>query len=105
MLCPAIDNPVICEIRALIRLLQATYMGDAELHRDLSSAVYGQTELQKELQDNGAKCSNIGEEMTTMEREVVSRPSELSDGTVETDDSKSMKDDSSQVHTFRMNFL
>jgi hypothetical protein len=39
----------------------------------------------KELQNNGEECSNIREEITTMEREVVSRLSVLSDGTDETE--------------------
>jgi hypothetical protein len=41
MLCPAIDNPASCEIRALIRFLHAKNMSSAEIHQELC-AVYGQ---------------------------------------------------------------
>jgi hypothetical protein len=39
-MCPAIDNPVNCEIRAVISFLHAKNMSDAEIHRELC-AVYG----------------------------------------------------------------
>jgi hypothetical protein len=41
MLCPQIDNPASCEIRAVIRLLHAKDMSSVEIHRELC-AVYGQ---------------------------------------------------------------
>jgi hypothetical protein len=41
MMCPAIDNPATCEIRAVIRFLQAKIMSAAEIHRKLC-APYGQ---------------------------------------------------------------
>jgi hypothetical protein len=34
MMCPAIDNPASCEIRALILLLHAKSMNAAEIHRE-----------------------------------------------------------------------
>jgi transposase len=40
MLCPAIDNPSSCEIRAVICLLHAKNMSSAEIHQEL--CVYGQ---------------------------------------------------------------
>jgi hypothetical protein len=40
-MCPAIDNPTIYEIRAIIRFLHAKNMNAAEIHRELC-AVYGQ---------------------------------------------------------------
>jgi hypothetical protein len=41
MMCPQIDNPGSCEIRAVILFLHAKNMSVAEIHRDLC-AVYGQ---------------------------------------------------------------
>jgi hypothetical protein len=41
MICPVIDNPTSCEIRAVIRFLHAKCMSAAEIHRELC-AVYGQ---------------------------------------------------------------
>jgi hypothetical protein len=43
-MCPAIDNPVNCEIRAVILFLQAKNMSVAEIDRELC-AVYGQNEI------------------------------------------------------------
>jgi hypothetical protein len=40
-MCPAIDNPVSCEIRAVIRFLHAKNISAAEIHRELC-AVYSQ---------------------------------------------------------------
>jgi hypothetical protein len=40
-MCPAIDNPASCEIRADIRFLHAKNMSVAEIHREIC-AVYGQ---------------------------------------------------------------
>jgi hypothetical protein len=34
-MCPAIDNPTSCEIRAVIRFLHAKNMSDAEIHCEL----------------------------------------------------------------------
>jgi hypothetical protein len=42
MVCPAIDNPISCEIVAVIRFLHAKNMNAAEIHRELCAAVYGQ---------------------------------------------------------------
>jgi hypothetical protein len=41
MMCPVIDKPVSCEIRAFIRFFHAKSMGAAQIHRELC-AVYGQ---------------------------------------------------------------
>jgi hypothetical protein len=40
-MCPAIDNPASCEIRAVIRFLHAKNMSAADMHRELCT-VYGQ---------------------------------------------------------------
>jgi hypothetical protein len=42
MMCPAIDNPTSCKIRAIIRFLHSKNMSGAEIHRELGAAVYGQ---------------------------------------------------------------
>jgi hypothetical protein len=42
IMCPAIDNSVSCEIRAVIRFLHAKNMSAAEIHHELCAAVYGQ---------------------------------------------------------------
>jgi hypothetical protein len=41
MMCPAIDNPVSCKIRAVIRFLHAENMSVAKIHREIC-VVYGQ---------------------------------------------------------------
>jgi hypothetical protein len=41
MMCPAIDNPARCKIRAIIRFLHAKNMSAAEIHSELR-AVYSQ---------------------------------------------------------------
>jgi hypothetical protein len=41
MMCPAIDNPVSCEIFAVIRFLRTKIVSAAEIHCELC-AVYGQ---------------------------------------------------------------
>jgi hypothetical protein len=46
MICPAIDNHVSCEIRAVIRFLHAKNMSIAEINRELW-AVYGQNVMSK----------------------------------------------------------
>jgi hypothetical protein len=43
-MCPAIDNPTICEIRPVIRFLHTKNMSDVEIHNELC-AVYGQNVL------------------------------------------------------------
>jgi hypothetical protein len=38
-MCPAIDNPASCEIRAVTSTLQAKYMSAAENHRELCTVL------------------------------------------------------------------
>jgi hypothetical protein len=45
-MCPAIDNPASCEIRAVIRFLHAKNMNAAEIRRELC-AVYGQNVMRE----------------------------------------------------------
>jgi hypothetical protein len=42
MMCPVIDNPICCEICAVIHFLHAKNMSAAEIHCELCAAVYGQ---------------------------------------------------------------
>jgi hypothetical protein len=42
MMCPVIDNPTSCEIRAVIRFIHTIRMIAAEIHGELRAAVYGQ---------------------------------------------------------------
>jgi hypothetical protein len=46
-MCPVIDNPTSCEIRAVISFLHAKNMSDVEIHRELC-AVYGQNVMSEE---------------------------------------------------------
>jgi hypothetical protein len=41
MMCPVMDNPASCEICAVINLLHAKILSDAEIHGELCT-VYGQ---------------------------------------------------------------
>jgi hypothetical protein len=41
-MCPAIDKPASCEIRAAIHFLHAKNMNAVEIHYELCTAVYGQ---------------------------------------------------------------
>jgi hypothetical protein len=42
MTCPAIHNPISCEIRPIIRFLHANKMSAVKIHRELWATVYGQ---------------------------------------------------------------
>jgi hypothetical protein len=42
MMCPAIDTPANCKIRAVIRVLHDKIMSATEIHRELFAALYGQ---------------------------------------------------------------
>jgi hypothetical protein len=44
MMCPAIDNPASCEIRAVMHFLHAKNMSAAEILRELCVTVYGHDE-------------------------------------------------------------
>jgi hypothetical protein len=47
MMCPTIDNPTSCEIRAVIRFLRSKNMSAAEVNRELHSAVYGRNVIRE----------------------------------------------------------
>jgi hypothetical protein len=83
IVCPAINNPASCEIRALIRYLHAkTWMTRK------SVVDYELFTAKKELLENGVECSKIGEQIFTMKREMVGRPSVVSDYLVQSVDQK-----------------
>jgi hypothetical protein len=56
MMCPAIDNPVSCEIRSVVRFLRSKNMSAAEIHRELC-AVYGQNVMSEVI----VECSKTDE--------------------------------------------
>jgi hypothetical protein len=63
-MCPTIQNPANCKIRAVIRFLHAKIMGAAEIHRELF-AVYDQNimnegtlrQRRRVFRDGRKKCS------------------------------------------------
>jgi hypothetical protein len=57
MMCPAIDNLVSGEIRAVIRLLHAEIMSGAEIHCELWAVVYAQNVRCEGTVKNGVKYS------------------------------------------------
>jgi hypothetical protein len=67
MMCPAIDNPASCEIRAIIRFLHAKIMSAVEIHSELCAAVYIQNVMSVGTVRQWCR-------MFTMKSEVVGRP-------------------------------
>jgi hypothetical protein len=72
MLCPSIDNSASYKIHAVIHFLHAKSMSAAEIHRELCAAVYVQSLLVKELEDNGVECSKMSGRVLVMKSEAVS---------------------------------
>jgi hypothetical protein len=64
--CPAIDIPASCEIRAIIRFVYARNMSAANIHHELWAMVYSQNVMNEELSDNCVECSKMGEQIFTM---------------------------------------
>jgi hypothetical protein len=60
-------------------------MRNAQIHRELCAAVFGQNVMSE---DNGAERSKMGKQMCTMKSEVVGRPSVVSDDLVQSIDEK-----------------
>jgi hypothetical protein len=58
------------------------------------------------LLDNGAEFSKIGEQIFTMKKELVDRPSVMTDGLVQSAEltKKYVKDIASKYQKFRVNF-
>jgi hypothetical protein len=70
MMCPVIDNPVSCEIRAVICFLQTINMSAAEIHRELY-AVHCQIGMCEGTVRQWCRIFRDGEKMFTMKSEVV----------------------------------
>jgi hypothetical protein len=71
MMCPAIDNPTSCEIRAVIRFTHAKNMNAAEIHPELCAAVYGRNVVSEGTVRQCCRMFKDGEQMFTMKSEVV----------------------------------
>ena len=57
-----ISNPADCEVRGVIRFLQAENVRPSEIHRRLV-AVYGEHVMNAASVENGAQCLGMGEQM------------------------------------------
>jgi hypothetical protein len=64
-MCPVIDNPASCEIRAVIHFHHAKNMSAVKIHCELCPAVYGQN-VRREVE-----CSKVGEQMFMLKNEVI----------------------------------
>jgi hypothetical protein len=84
-MCPAINNPTSCHIRAVIRFLCAKNMSDAEIHRELC-AVYGQNIKNEGTVRQWCRMIKDRRKMFMMKSEVVGRPSVVSDDLVQSVD-------------------
>jgi hypothetical protein len=76
MTCPVIDNPATCEIRAVIRFLQAKNTSAAKIHRELC-AVYDQNVMSEETVRQWCSmfkdgCTNVHDEERSVRSSVVS---------------------------------
>jgi hypothetical protein len=102
-MCPAIDNPTTCEIRAFTYFLHAKNMGAAGIHRDLC-AVYGQNVMNRRTVRQ--RCSMFKDGPKSIHDEERSgRPSAVGDDSVQfVDKKKSVKDGASQFENVRVNF-
>jgi hypothetical protein len=71
-MCPAIDNPTSCEIRAvIICFLHAKNMNAAEINCKLCAVVYGQNVMSEGTVRQCVESSKIGEKMFTIKSKVV----------------------------------
>jgi hypothetical protein len=66
------DNPISCEIHAVIHFLGSKNTSALEIHHELCAATCSENAMVKELYNNGVECSKIGEQMFTMKSEAVS---------------------------------
>jgi hypothetical protein len=75
-MCPAIDNPASCKIRAVIHFQHAKSMSAMEMHCELY-VVYSQNVM---IEGAVGQCRTVGgEQMSTVKREMVSLPSAVSE--------------------------
>jgi hypothetical protein len=70
-MCPVIDNPTSCEIRAVICFLHTKNMSAEEIHHELCAAVYGQNVMSKGTVRWWCRMFKDAEQMFTMRSEVV----------------------------------
>jgi hypothetical protein len=70
MMCPEIDNPARCEIRAAVRFLHTKNVSSAEIHRELC-AVYGQKVMGAGIVRKWCSMFEHGRKMFTINSEVV----------------------------------
>jgi transposase len=87
MMCPAIDNPASCEIRAVIRFLHAKNMSDVEIHRESCAAVCGQNVMSEGTVRQWCRMFKDGRANVHNE-ERSGRPSAVSDDLVQSVDQK-----------------
>jgi hypothetical protein len=81
------DNPISCEISALIRFLQAKSKSAVEIHGGLGSAVYGQNVMSEGTV--GQRCRTFKERQTNVpDEERSGRPPVVSDDIVQHVDKK-----------------
>ena len=57
-----ISNPADCEVRGVIRFLQAENVRPSEIHRRLVT-VYGEHVTKAAVSENGKQCLGMGEQM------------------------------------------
>jgi transposase len=95
-MCPAIDSPVSCEIRAVIRFLHVKNISSAEIHLELC-AVYGQNLMSEGTVRQWCRMFKDGR-TNVHDEERSGRPSAVSGG------KKLVKDGASEFQNFRANF-
>jgi hypothetical protein len=99
-MCPETDNPVSCEIRAVIRFLRAKNMSPAEIHCELC-AVYSQNLMSEGTLRQWCRMFKDGRTNVHDEERSV-RPSVVNDDLVQVLTKKFVKDGASQFQKFRV---
>jgi hypothetical protein len=97
-MCPAIDNPASCKIRAVICFLHAKNMRAAEIHRELCLSVYGQNVVSEGTVRQWCRMFKDGQ--TNVHDEQSDWLSVVSDGLVRSVDQKFVKDGTLHFRTF-----
>jgi transposase len=102
-MCPVIDNPSSCEIRAFTRFLHAKNMSVAEIHRELST-IYGQNIMSEGSVRQWCRMFKDGR-TNIQDEERSGGPSVVSDDLVQNvDEKKTAKDRALQFQNFHVNF-
>jgi transposase len=86
MMCLAIDNPVSCEIRAIIRFLHAKNVSVAEIYRELRT-VYDQNKMSEGTVRQWCRMFKDGR-TNVDDKERSGRPSAVCDDLVQSVDKK-----------------